>query len=191
VLFGYGVVLAIEYLIEPWPFPVYTTAAKALHAFAIGDLPGIAAAIALYLFACRQLGQRPAEVTVTWAGPSPLRERAIIILTGVCAAAILAFNLWTALVTPHKHPWVDPELTRHPQPVMVLSGVLTGVSAAIREELAVLAVPAMLLRAAGVNPQARGGVAGRPTQLPPVLRLGQPEAACGTSAPRRAQPQPH
>jgi hypothetical protein len=151
VFFGYATVSAIKYLVRPWLAQHITSYGPVLDNALRDYLPGTLAAVLLFMLVRIWTGTSRDRAGVGWpiAGVRPARQLVGWTLLGFLASTLFsAWVAWTQRGAPG--PW-DVTGLHGGEPWKAVDGVLSAVRAAVTEEVVVVALPVMLLRAAGVR----------------------------------------
>jgi hypothetical protein len=149
VFFGYGTVVAIKYLLAPWRSRQYLSFASVGADLLKDYVPQVAAAVLLFAFVRRWSGTGRRGAGLAWPVPGPRPARQVVGWTLCGFLALCLFSAWaTWMQGSGAGPWTRSAGTP-PEPWQVLDGLASAVRAAVTEEIVVVAVPVLLLRAAG------------------------------------------
>lgn len=149
VFFGYGTVVAIKYLLAPWRPRQYLSFAPVGADLLKDYVPQVAAAVLLFAFVRRWSGTSRRGAGLAWPVPGPRPARQVVGWTLCGFFALGLFSAWaTWMQGSGAGPWTR-NAGMPPEPWQVLDGLAGAVRAAVTEEIVVVAVPVLLLRAAG------------------------------------------
>jgi hypothetical protein len=150
VAFGIPTIGGIRYLLRPGTASFVDTGPHLLSEFLRDYLPRCLFAGLLVVAAARRVGTSPRAAGLAWPERTGGRgRRELAGLTLLCLFGLLGSGSVSDVVPDSPNPW-DRELTPGSHPWFIVDQVLSSARAAVGEELVVLAVPVLLLRAARV-----------------------------------------
>jgi len=150
--FAVPTVRAVVYLVHRFSARFVDTGPQLLTAVLVDYLPACLVAALVLLLVTRRLGTTPAPVGLAWPGRDRRSVRELLGLVVVCLLAQLVSPGLEVLLPRSGSPW-DRKLTPGVHPWFDLDAAFTAARAAIGEELLVVVVPVVLLRAAKVRTQ--------------------------------------
>lgn len=150
VAFGVPTVRAVVYLVRRFNARFVDTGPQLLNAVLMDYLPACLFAVLVLAAVSRRLGTTPARAGLAWPARDRRSVRELLGLTVLCLLMLVVSpgldvllprsgSPWDRTLTPGVHPWFD------------LDAALSAGRAAIGEELLVVVVPVLLLRAAKVR----------------------------------------
>lgn len=148
--FAVPTVRAVIYLVHRFSARFVDTGPQLFTAVLVDYLPACLVAVLVLLLVTRRLGTTPAQAGLAWPGRDRRSGRELLGLVVVCLLAQLVSPGLDVLLPRSGSPW-DRKLTPGVHPWFDLDAAFSAARAAIGEELLVVVVPVLLLRAAKVR----------------------------------------